>query len=164
MISNTVAYLISRQYQKTSLFDLLARQDGMILPSVEEQRERVLLRVEDAMPEVDGAAARPEEMFAAAVRRAGLPPDHCFLAGGPAGWRVYRRLTGSDEAGAGAGNASEASPFLYLDLSLEDALQIMGDWPVLPVISRLDPQTLEGVLAHADILKTYREVGSIDPA
>jgi CIC family chloride channel protein len=164
MISNTIAYLISRQYQKTSLFDLLARQDGMILPSVEEQRERVLLRVEDAMPEVDGAAARPEEMFAAAIRRAGLPSEHCFLAGGPAGWRVYRRLPDPDETGGGAGNASEASPFLYLDLSLEDALQIMGDWPVLPVISRLDPQMLEGVLAHADILKTYREVGSIDPA
>lgn len=136
----------------------------MILPSVEEQRERVLLRVEDAMPESDGAPATPQEMFADGIRRAGAPPEHCFLAGGPTGWRVYRRLTESDEAGAVAGNASEASPFLYLDLSLEDALQIMGDWPVLPVISRLDPQTLEGVLAHADILKTYREVGSIDPS
>jgi CIC family chloride channel protein len=164
MISNTIAYLISRQFQQTSLFDLLARQDGMILPSVEEQRERVLLRVEDAMPERDGAAATPEEMFADAIRRAGVTSELCFLAGGPVGWRVYRRVTKSDEAQAGEGVTSEASPFLYLDLPLEDALQIMADWPVLPVISRVNAQSLEGVLAHADIMRAFREVGSIEPS
>ena len=49
MISNTIAYLISRQYQQTSLFDLLSRQDGMDLPSMEERREEWALLVEDAM-------------------------------------------------------------------------------------------------------------------
>ena len=49
MISNTIAYLISRQYQQTSLFDLLSRQDGMDLPSMEERREEASVHVEDAM-------------------------------------------------------------------------------------------------------------------
>jgi chloride channel protein, CIC family len=49
MISNTIAYLISRKYQDVALFDLLARQDGLELPSMEEQREQIVLRVEDAM-------------------------------------------------------------------------------------------------------------------
>jgi CIC family chloride channel protein len=164
LISNTIAYLISRQFQKTSLFDLLARQDGMILPSVEEQRERVLLRVEDAMPQPGGAAARPEVMFAEAIRRAGVPSEEFALASGPTGWRVYRRLAQPGEPATTGAISPEGSPFLYPDLTLEDALQIMADWPVLPIISRANPQALEGVLAHADILKAYREVGSIDPS
>ncbi|HUJ31271.1 MAG TPA: chloride channel protein [Candidatus Acidoferrum sp.] len=49
MISSLVAYLISRHYQKVPLFDMLSRQDGLVLPSIEELREQVALVVEDAM-------------------------------------------------------------------------------------------------------------------
>src|SRR5579863_3255853 len=35
IISNTIAYVISRKYQKVPLFDLLSRQEGMDLPSME---------------------------------------------------------------------------------------------------------------------------------
>lgn len=165
MISNTIAYLISRHYQKTSLFDLLARQDGMTLPSVEELRERVTLRVEDAMPPHDRTGARPEDLFAAAIARAGVPPDSFFLAGGQAGWRVYRRPANVPaDSQSAVSTPSDPSPFLYPDLALEDALQIMCDWPVTPVISRADPQFLEGVLAQADILQAYRERGAIEPS
>jgi chloride channel protein, CIC family len=164
MISNTIAYLISRQFQKTPLFDLLARQDGMVLPSIEEQRERITLRVEDAAQNPGSAGQRPDEMFAEAMRRSGVAPELYFLAGGPAGWRVHRRLASPAGGGTGGAAASESSPFLYPDHSLEEALQIMRDWPVLPIISRANPQVLEGVLAHADILLAYRDAGSIDPS
>jgi hypothetical protein len=107
-------------------------------------------------------------MFADAMRRSGVPAELYFIAGGPAGWRVYRRLAkpnvGAEAEASTAIAASESSPFLYPDHSLEEALQIMRDWPVLPIISRADPQILEGVLAHADILTAYREAGSIDPS
>src|SRR2546427_991845 len=49
MISNTIAYLISRRYQRTAFFDLVSRQEGLDLPSMEEQREQSQLRVEEAM-------------------------------------------------------------------------------------------------------------------
>ena len=49
MISNTIAYVISRSLQPVPLFDVLTRQDGLELPSMEEQREETPLRVEDAM-------------------------------------------------------------------------------------------------------------------
>jgi len=166
MISNTIAYLISRQYQQTSLFDLLARQDGMVLPSIEEQRDRVTLRVEDAVQNRGIAGQRPDEMFADAMRRSGVPSELYFLAGGPAGWRVHRRLATQNDGTVAEGSAaaSESSPFLYPDHSLEEALQIMRDWPALPIISRANPQILEGVLAHADILTAYREAGNVDPS
>ena len=39
IISTMIAYGISRAYQKVPLFDVLARQDGLVLPSIEERRE-----------------------------------------------------------------------------------------------------------------------------
>ena len=49
IISNAIAYFISRTFQPTPIFDLLSRQDGLELPSLEEEREVPLLRVEDAI-------------------------------------------------------------------------------------------------------------------
>jgi chloride channel protein, CIC family len=49
IISTMVAYIISRSYQKVPLFDLLARQDGIFLPSIEERRDQVAFTIEDAM-------------------------------------------------------------------------------------------------------------------
>jgi hypothetical protein len=55
MISSLIAYFISRRFQDMCrLFDMLTRQDGLILPSIEERREQVSLVVEDAM-QVDTA-------------------------------------------------------------------------------------------------------------
>jgi CIC family chloride channel protein len=157
MISNTIAYLISRQYQKTSLFDLLARQDGMVLPSVEEMRERRTLTLENAM-EMIGEAPTPEDMFRNALERSGIAGDQYFLSGGSAGWRVFRRKD-SPEDGTGALGAPrvESSPYLYPDQSLAEAMTIMRDWPICPIINRADPQALEGVVALADILRVYRD-------
>ena len=56
IIANTFAYLISRSLQPTPIFDLLTRQDGLILPSLEEEREQAVLRVEDAMRPISPAA------------------------------------------------------------------------------------------------------------
>ena len=49
IVANTVSYLVSRSLQTVPIFDLLTRQDGLILPSLEEEREETILRVEDAM-------------------------------------------------------------------------------------------------------------------
>jgi CIC family chloride channel protein len=49
MVSNTIAYLVSRRFQPVPLFDVLSAQDGLALPSMEERREEAVLRVEDAM-------------------------------------------------------------------------------------------------------------------
>src|SRR5579863_9012593 len=49
IVANTFSYLISRSLQQIPIFDLLTRQDGLILPSLEEDREEAILHVEDAM-------------------------------------------------------------------------------------------------------------------
>jgi CIC family chloride channel protein len=49
MVANTIAYFISRRLQPVPFFTMLARQEGIDLPSAEEYRSTELLRVEDAM-------------------------------------------------------------------------------------------------------------------
>ena len=39
LIANTIAYLIARNMQRVPFFEMLAREEGLDLPSVEEQRE-----------------------------------------------------------------------------------------------------------------------------
>ncbi|MGH9455083.1 MAG: chloride channel protein, partial [Terriglobia bacterium] len=87
MVSNTIAYLISRKFQSIGLYDLLSRQDGMDLPSMEEQREETPLRVEDAMQPAPEPLLLGDETFAEAFRKiADLPEQHFLINQGNRGW------------------------------------------------------------------------------
>jgi chloride channel protein, CIC family len=49
MVANLVAYLVARQLNPVTFFDMVVSQDGLRLPSHERQRDDRTLRVEDAM-------------------------------------------------------------------------------------------------------------------
>jgi len=85
MISNTIAYLICRKYQDVALFDLLARQDGLELPSMEEQREQPVLRVEDAMRKLESPPLQAGDTLARAVEIADSFPEEIQLVRFPTG-------------------------------------------------------------------------------
>jgi CIC family chloride channel protein len=171
MISTMIAYLVSRQYQKVPLFDMLARQDGFVLPSIEERREQVSLTVEDAM-RADGAIVlNPADPIPDAVRRAQERPEDSILLYALAEWRLLPReelqrlaASSSEASTLAKANTSGPLPILFRDQSLEEALRLAGDWPVLPVVSRANLVTLEGVITLADILHAFRatpQIGAI---
>jgi chloride channel protein, CIC family len=163
MISNTLAYLISRKYQHTPLFDLLARQDGVDLPSMEEEREESTLRVEDAMRPIPSAVLRGEETLADALHRVEAAPGHYFLVNqGIRGWGLVTReqlrwQVGKGEADMRLESLPESTrvPWLHPDQHLDDALRRVGDWPALPVVRRADFQKLEGIVSLSDILNAF---------
>ncbi|MGH9435861.1 MAG: chloride channel protein, partial [Terriglobia bacterium] len=98
MVSNTIAYLISRKYQPVSLFDMLTRQDGVDLPSMEEQREETSLRVEDAMRTVPGPILNETETVAQALTKIDdqAAPEFLLVRGDRAaarGWSVVKKET-----------------------------------------------------------------------
>lgn len=162
IISNALAYLISRSLQRTPIFDLLSRQDGLDLPSLEEDRELAVLRVEDAMH-----APTPQ----VAVRMAALPPPEVvdglpgefFLVQDPRGhWGGLNKsqlLELAEHDGASTSSHPQELPQLHPDHSLDVALRQMGEWPVLPVVHRADHSKLVGVVSLTDILDTYRKRG-----
>jgi len=49
ILSNTIAYLLSRALQPVPVFEIFTHQDGLYLPSMEERREESNLHLEDAM-------------------------------------------------------------------------------------------------------------------
>lgn len=164
MISTLVAYLISRQYQKTPLFDLLSRQDGLYLPSIEERREQVVLVVEDAMRADVAIIVEPEDRLVDVMHHFDGNVDGPLLCRVRVGeWRLLDRdhlqkLAADATAAHTAADADSKGPLpmIFPDESLEEVLRWVGDWPVLPVVNRGDLGKLEGVLTLPDILRTFR--------
>jgi CIC family chloride channel protein len=164
MISNTIAYLISRQYQQTSLFDLLSRQDGMDLPSMEERREEVSVHVEDAMREYQGTVLNIEDPLRWALGRAEASVEIFVIVEDDAGkWYGIRkdelhRLATPIRAGMTLRSLlpPEPLPHVHPDHVLEEALRRLGDLPLLPVVNRANFRKLEGVVGLQEILQAYR--------
>lgn len=168
MVSNTIAYLISRQYQQTSLFDLLSRQDGLDLPSMEERREEASMRVENAMRAYRGVVLNINNSLSQALTRASASPESFILIeDGTGKWYgikeedLRRRAAQIPHGATLRGVLSETPlPYLHPDQLLDLALQRMGDWPLLPVVNRANFCKLEGVVSLPDILKAFQEAST----
>ena len=168
MISNTLAYLISRHYLKTPIFDMLARQDGVDLPSMEEQREAIALRVEDAMRDAGNMVVDAEDSVNTALERTRRSPETQFLVRYQSGnWTtieaaVLLALAGGEEGSLPLEelHTNPWMPVLHPDEPLDYALQKMDDWPLLPVVSRADFRRLEGVVSVDDVLRAYKRAAT----
>ena len=170
MISNIIAYVISRRYQKTALFDLLSRQSGIDLPSMEEQREESAFLVERAMRPHAGPMLRGEQTVTDALRWIDGSPEQYFLVDqGTRGWSGVSREMLEWQAQQGRADMLLLKlpdrlrlPFLHPDQPLEAALRQIGDHPLLPVVSRRDLH-LEGVVTLENVLRAYRAAADQAP-
>ncbi|MGA9527968.1 MAG: chloride channel protein [Terriglobales bacterium] len=169
IVANTFAYVISRALQPSAIFDILTRQDGIELPSMEEQREENVLRVEDAM----GAPLEPVLDSEELVERAshlvngvakGSRGDVLLVRLHPTGWGSISKAEIETMVQEGKGGltlssalASRQIPYLHPDHPLDMALRYVDRWPVVPVVSRADFRQLEGVITQDDVLGRYRE-------
>lgn len=164
IVANSVAYLISRRLQPTAIFDLLTRQDGLELPSMEEQREQSILRVEDAMR----ASSDPVLDSDISLQRAfaqlnGSSAEHLLVRMNPSGWSFISRSDLGRMIREGKGEMTLRSvlpirqlPYLHPDHRLEVALRYVDQWPLVPVLSRADNRKLEGVISKPNVLHAYR--------
>jgi chloride channel protein, CIC family len=167
LVANTFAYLISRALQPTAIFDLLTRQDGLELPSMEEQREEGILHVEDAMQRPEQPVLDAEETLNEALRRADSGDGEDLLVRmSPSGWSIVTRQQLRTLLSEGKGGTKLASllplrlvPYLHPDHSLETALRYVDRWPIVPIVSRADFRQLEGIITQRDVLERYREFG-----
>jgi len=164
MISNTIAYLISRKYQDVALFDLLAKQDNLELPSMEEQREQIVLRVEDAMRKPDLPPLQASDTLARALEIAETSTEEILLVRFPTGrWAGIARKDlhalaseHTKESQLREVLSSARLPILHPDQRLDDVLRFIQGHALLPVVSRAGSRKLEGVLSLPDILTAYQ--------
>jgi CIC family chloride channel protein len=173
MISNLIAFFISYQLQREPIYEALAHQDGVHLPTAhsrakaERSQVRLAMRAAPAVlsPQDDVAAALgqimdgPFDAWPVAdddglwgmVRNAELKQA---VATGPAGRKLAEVLAASSP---GWTPGSEKLPHLHPDHSLSVALERMGSagLNVLPVVSRANVRKLEGVVVLDDVLAAY---------
>jgi chloride channel protein, CIC family len=164
IIAIGLAYLLTRTLQPRSLFEQLRRQDGVHLPTLEDQKTELALQVRDAMqapdfPVVDGSLTL-RQAWREVVDR---PGDLIFVRHADDGWTIIDRPT-LDQIEAISDpqqrleDAMDGSrmPHLYPDLRLDTTLGHLHRWPVLPVVSRANVRTLEGVVTMEAVMARYQ--------
>jgi CIC family chloride channel protein len=167
IVANTIAYVISRGLRPVAIFDVLTREDGLDLPSMEELREEGILRVEDAMRTAEGPVLDGEETVAEAIKKAEVSAtDGLLVRVRPSGWRSVTKEQLRKMMDDGKGEHSLSSmlpirqtPYVHPDHPLETVLRYVDQWPVVPVVNRADLGKLEGVVTQRDVLERYREFG-----
>jgi len=166
IVANTFAYVISRALQPIPIFDALTRQDGLELPSMEEQREENILRVEDAMqpptaPVIDGGetAEGATQIFDRTEK------DVVLVRLGRA-WSNISRDEVATLIREGKGGEPIAAilrnrqiPALHPDHPLDMSLRYVDRWQMVPVVNRANLRELEGVITQRDVLERYRAFG-----
>jgi len=171
MISNLVSFFISSRLQRQPIYEVLASQDGIHLPTAESRDSSGQRRVIHAMRppnEILKAEMTTQEAFekvSASALRAWPVTDQRGVIG-------IVTLAALKKAGAdGLSNTKlidlierREFPHLHADHSLTVALERMGAAGVdaLPVVSRADVHKLEGIVAVQDVLKFYGFASQIE--
>jgi chloride channel protein, CIC family len=164
IVANTFAYVVSRSLQPVPIFDLLTRQNGLVLPSLEEEREETILRIEDAMLPPPPVILSAGDYIDAATRRAqGSSQVIFFVRMESRGWStisrdLLERLVNEGKGGHSVGSliSAQTLPCLYPDLPLEAALRYVNEIPLVPVVNRADSRRLEGIISHEAVFARYQ--------
>ncbi len=173
ILANTIAYLISRSLQPVPIFELLTNQDGLYLPSMEEEREEHELRLEDAIEPVKYPVIVGSDTLAqirSSNKMQDLLDSPYTLVQCSNGWYAARkdemaRLIGSlEDSSAPEAQQSiqecvgkERTPVVFPDQPLANALSHFQRWPVLPVSNRAVRGVLEGVVSLDGVLRRYQQ-------
>jgi len=163
MIANLVSLFISSRLQPEPIYEALAVQDGIHLPSAEtrhRQGKRQIIRVMRAP-----TASLPSELtvrealerIRSSEFRTWLVTDRRGLVG------VVNLSTLELEMAEGADKRlgelvdGPVFPHVHPDQGLDLALERMGanQLEVLPVVSRADVHKLEGIVTLRDVLSSY---------
>jgi chloride channel protein, CIC family len=164
ILANTLAFLLSRSLQPVGIFEIFTRQDGLDLPSMEEQREESVLHIEDALQPVSVPILRAaDSIHDASAVLAEARAAGCLVEFFGGSWyamtadeltRISATLT--PETPLQRALPAERAPHLFPDMPLDSALRYFPRWPLLPVSNRAARGTLEGILTLEDVLACYR--------
>jgi len=172
MISNLIAFYISQRFQHEPIYEALARQDGLHLPSGAARQVARQLRVSTALQAGPPPLAANLPLAEAARRLAGTTFGSWPVVDdrGLAGMIRSSDITSAVKSGRGSTSVrdlldeldpetsdDEAVPHVHGDQPLGLALTRMGATrhTVLPVVSRANVRSLLGVVTLPDILRAY---------
>jgi CIC family chloride channel protein len=173
MISNLIAYFISQKLQRQPIYEALAAQEGVHLPTAHSRSQAERIQVRQAMRSAP-AVLSPDLTIAMVLRQTKDSAFDAWPVGDEQGlWGMIRsgelelaadegashqRIAEilSDPSRSGQATA-EGPPHVHPDHSLSVALERMGNTGlnVLPVVSRANVHQLMGIIALEDILDAF---------
>jgi chloride channel protein, CIC family len=171
MISNLVSFFISSRLQPQPIYEVLASQDGIHLPTAESRdssgQRRVIhaMRPPNEILKAEMTAQEALEKVSASALRAWPVNDQRGVVG------IVTMAALKKAAADGLSNTKlmdlierREFPHLHADHSLTVALERMGAAGVdaLPVVSRADVHKLEGIVTVQDVLKFYGFASQIE--
>jgi CIC family chloride channel protein len=162
MISNLISFIVSYRLQREPIYEALALQEGIHLPTSESAKRHLEVRL---------AMRPPRETFpadmtvAACLERAGHSSlrawpvlDQIGVCGVVSLDQLQQTLDG-DRGQIKVGTLVDARtfPHLHADHSLDLALERMGKtgYDLLPVVSRANVHEMEGVCSLLDVLRAF---------
>jgi CIC family chloride channel protein len=168
MISNLVSYFISSRLQHKPIYEELAHQDGIHLPTAVTREVGGHRRVAQAMRPA-AEVLRAEMTVAEAVERAKKSLAGAWVVCDERGvCGVFSRKALEDAAQAGGGGrrleellTSVEFVHVHPDHPLIVALERLGTskLEILPVVSRADVRELKGIVRLEDVLALYGVAG-----
>jgi CIC family chloride channel protein len=164
ILANTIAYLLSRSLAPEPIFELFTHQDGLELPSMEEQREEVGLRLEDALVSLSVPVLEGRESIGAANVELSLRHAPAMLIKFADGTCYALRTeellslsaTLTPDTPLERALSTERTPLLFPDMPLDAALRHFPRWPLLPIANRASKGALEGMVTLENVLERYR--------
>jgi CIC family chloride channel protein len=164
MISNLVSFFISARFQKQPIYEVLAHQDGIHLPTVERRQQERLRQVQQAMRDATEVLSA-EMAVEQALEKSKASKLHAWPVcddRGVIGVMSLRGLNRASSDGLSKKRLAEIVdqdefPHVHGDHSLHLALDRMGasQLDLLPVVSRANVHHLEGVVTLPDVLGAY---------
>jgi CIC family chloride channel protein len=164
MIANLTSFFISSRFQKQPIYDALAHQDGIHLPSHgtrNEPNKRTVLQIMRKTPEILSAEMRVQDVIeqtrASKLRTWPVAEKDYFLGMLTRETLGCAFVDGRKEQPMKDLVESLQVPHLHTDQALHLALERLSKYhlDVLPVLHRADIHKLEGVVTLPDVLDAY---------
>jgi chloride channel protein, CIC family len=174
MISNLISFFISYRLQREPIYEALALQEGVYLPTGESRHELEEIRVGDVMQSAATPFPADMDVLTARQRLAEIGQNAWLV--GELNWlygivtlakleeikNPYSTLLNQ------VVNPEDRYPYVYPDHPLSLALERMGSagTDTLPVVNRANRRRVQGVITMADVLGAFgvkQEKGSKKP-
>ncbi|MFZ1916866.1 MAG: chloride channel protein [Terriglobales bacterium] len=163
MIANLVSLFIASRLQHEPIYEALAVQDGIHLPSGESRRRygqrqvRKIMQTASQLLPAEITVREALEQARSSAFRAWLVTDRRGVIGVVSFAQLGLELAEGADKKVGDLVDALAFPHVHADQGLDLALERMGanQIEILPVVSRADMHKLEGVVTLGDVLNAY---------
>jgi chloride channel protein, CIC family len=166
MIANMVSLFIASRLQHQPIYEALAIQDGIHLPTAETRQRFGQRQIITVMQTAENDSLPVETTLREAVEKARQAPFRTVLVSDQRGVVGIVALSKLEEALASPDGADKKLsdlldmvefPHVHSDQGLDLALERMGanQLEILPVVNRADVHKLEGIVTLHDVLKAY---------